>query len=75
MFMQPLNHFGNSTNTIFPQCFWVNKQHYQLHPGVLGIHPHGKPSYNAIEIQIRRATIEIEIYFAWHSRTVKMRDK
>ncbi len=32
-FVQPLDHFGNSTDATFPQRFWVNKRHYRPRPG------------------------------------------
>jgi hypothetical protein len=32
-FVQPLDHFGNSTNATFEQRFWVNKRHYLPRPG------------------------------------------
>src|SRR5579863_2834678 len=32
-FVQPLDHFGNSTDATFAQRFWVNKRHYQPRPG------------------------------------------
>jgi len=32
-FMQPLDHFSNSTDETFPQRFWVNKRHYRPRPG------------------------------------------
>jgi hypothetical protein len=32
-FIQPLDHFGNSTDATFPQRYWVNKRHYRPRPG------------------------------------------
>jgi len=32
-FMQPLDHFYNSTDATFPQRFWVNSRHYKPRPG------------------------------------------
>ena len=32
-FMQPLDHFSNSTDEMFPQRFWVNKRHYRPRHG------------------------------------------
>jgi hypothetical protein len=32
-FVQPLDHFGNSTSATFAQRFWVNKRHYRPRPG------------------------------------------
>jgi hypothetical protein len=32
-FVQPLDHFGNSTDATFAQRFWVNKRHYRPRPG------------------------------------------
>ena len=32
-FVQPLDHFGNSTDATFAQHFWVNKRHYRPRPG------------------------------------------
>jgi hypothetical protein len=32
-FTQPLDHFYNSTDTTFPQRFWVNSRHYEPRPG------------------------------------------
>jgi hypothetical protein len=32
-FVQPLDHFDNSTDATFAQRFWVNKRHYRPRPG------------------------------------------